>query len=189
MWTAAMVFAADPKSPDNYIVDFHTDVDGGVISVNVTRAWAPLGSDRFYALVKDSFFDKAAFFRVVPDFVVQFGIAGTPEENTKWSATIVDDPVLQSNLAGTLVYATAGPDTRTTELFINYVDNTRLDQEGFAPFGQVIEKGLEVATAIHNPTPGNTDGVNQDDYLSKGNTWIEKKYPDINFIVNATIRQ
>jgi peptidyl-prolyl cis-trans isomerase A (cyclophilin A) len=180
--------AADPRAPDSFVVDFVTDVPG-TISVNVTRSLAPLGADRVHALVQDGFFDQAAFFRVVPGFVVQFGIAGTPAENRKWdSRAIQDDPVVQSNTKGSVVFATAGPDTRTTQLFINYEDNSRLDKMGFAPFGNVLADGLSVASKIFNPTPGDSGGVDQDDYTKMGNEWIRKQYPKINSIVNATIR-
>lgn len=116
----------------------------GRILLEVTRAWAPLGVDRFYALLQDGFYNEAAFFRVVPGFVLQFGIASTPEANERWSTPIQDDPVVESNLRGTITYATAGPNTRTTQLFINYVDNPNLDPQGFAPFGRVVA-GLDVA--------------------------------------------
>jgi cyclophilin family peptidyl-prolyl cis-trans isomerase len=122
----------------------------------------------------------------VPDFVVQFGISGDPATNKKWETPIKDDKVIQSNVAGTIVYATAGPNTRTTQLFINYIDNSRLDSMGFSPFGTVIS-GMETAKKIFNPTPGNTGGVDQGEYTSKGNDWIKAKYPKINFITNATI--
>lgn len=132
----------------------------------MTRALAPLGADRFYALVKDAFFDQAAFFRVVPDFVVQFGIAGEPDENRKWDRIIMDDPVKTSNVLGTITYATAGPNTRTTQLFINTRDNKGLDDQGFAPFGR-IKSGMDVVEAIYNPTPGDSDGVDQDKYVQR----------------------
>ena len=180
----------DPKGPPSYFLDFHTDVGvgDGVISFNITRALAPLGADHLYALVQDGFYDAAAFFRVVPDFVAQFGIAGVPAENYKWDHAIKDDPVKQSNSKGSLVYATAGPDTRTTQLFVNYKDNGRLDSMGFAPLGNIV-KGMDVALAIFNPTPGNSGGVDQGQYTNKGNEWIKQQYPKINFILNATIRE
>jgi peptidyl-prolyl cis-trans isomerase A (cyclophilin A) len=118
----------------DFVVDFVTDVPG-TFTVTVTRANAPLGADHFRKLVEDKFYDAAAFFRVVPGFVVQFGIAGIPAENAKWKVPFLDDPVVASNTAATIVYATAGKNTRTTQLFVNYGDNKRLDAMGFAPFG------------------------------------------------------
>ena len=122
----------------------------------------------------------------MPNFVVQFGIAGTPAENVKWQTPIKDDPVLQSNLAGTITYATAGPNTRTTQLFINLQDNARLDSQGFAPLGSVVH-GMDVVDAIYNPTPGQSGGVSQSDYETKGDDWIRKTYPQINFITNSSL--
>ena len=141
-------------------------------------------------MVNEGFFEGdggIGLFRCVPNFVVQFGIAGTPAENRKWDRTIRDDPVAQSNTKGSLVYATAGPNTRTTQLFINYKDNAGLDEQGFAPFANMV-RGEDVAEAIFNPTPGSSDGVDQDQYMTKGNPWIEEQYPGINFIRNATVR-
>lgn len=128
--------------------------------MNVTRSWAPLGVDHFYALLNDNFYNEAAFFRVVGGFVLQFGIAGEPKENVKWAAAIPDDPVTHSNLQHTMSYATAGPNTRTTQLFINYADNTDLDKQGFAPFAQ-ITSGANYIDQVHDPTPGDSDGVDQ----------------------------
>ena len=173
-----------------YTLSFHTDVAAGaprgLVVINVTAAWAPLGAAHLRELVEDGFYDGAAFFRVVPNFVVQFGIAGTPAENEKWQAPIKDDPVLQSNLAGTITYATAGPNTRTTQLFINLQDNARLDSQGFAPLGSVVH-GMDVVGAIYNPTPGQSGGVSQSDYETKGDDWIRKTYPQINFITNSSL--
>lgn len=168
----------DAVSPEKYTISFDTNVviDGEPakpIVIEVTRAWAPLGADRLYSLMKDGFFNGAAFFRVVPDFVLQFGIAGLPKENTKWNTTIVDDPVVVSNTNWTVSYATAGPDTRTTQLFINYVDNSRLDASGFAPFGRVIS-GFETALKVVNPTPDNSDGIDQDQYTEFGTSFRNK---------------
>ena len=176
----------DSISPDKYTINFETNViiDGipaKPIVIEVTRAWAPLGADRLYSLMKDGFYNGAAFFRVVPDFVLQFGIAALPEETSKWNTTILDDPVLVSNTNWTVSYATAGPDTRTTQLFINYIDNARLDASGFAPFGRVIS-GFETALNVVNPTPDNSDGIDQDMYSTLGNAWILKAYPNVSLI-------
>src|SRR6266480_4626369 len=124
-----------------YRVRFETSK--GDVVIQVRRDWAPLGADRFYTLVRSGFYDGARFFRVLPGFVVQFGIAGDPAINAKWhNANLVDDPVTQSNRRGTITYGTAGPNTRTTQVFINLADNARLDSKGFAPFGEVTE-GME----------------------------------------------
>lgn len=185
---ATLVDSAPSPAPDNWILDLHTDVDGvGVVSINVTRDWAPLGVDHLHALVKDGFYDGAAFFRVVGGFVLQFGIAGTPEENTKWKTPIKDDPVKHTNAKWTVTYATAGPNTRTTQLFINYKANPSLDAQGFAPLGVAVA-GTQYLDRVHDPTPGDSGGVNQDDYLTKGDTWIRTTYPEINFIKKAEIR-
>eukprot|EP00039_Didymoeca_costata_P004968 m.77291 g.77291 ORF g.77291 m.77291 type:complete len:204 (-) comp12614_c0_seq1:62-673(-) len=185
---SASAMTVSAQESDTFTVEFHTDVpvSDGVITILVNRSWAPIGADHFHALLMDGFYNEAAFFRVVPNFVVQFGIAGEPAENDKWKAPIKDDPVKASNLEGTITYATAGPDTRTSQLFINYQDNSRLDSDGFAPFGTVT-KGMDVAAAIFNPTPGNSGGVDQDQYMQKGNMWIKQQYPKINFIDRAMI--
>eukprot|EP01061_Rhynchopus_euleeides_P014548 TRINITY_DN25184_c2_g1_i1.p1 TRINITY_DN25184_c2_g1~~TRINITY_DN25184_c2_g1_i1.p1 ORF type:complete len:217 (+),score=92.30 TRINITY_DN25184_c2_g1_i1:67-651(+) len=186
---AVLCCSAVSAVPATYTVVFNTDVPvgDGKIVVNVTTSYAPLGAERVYQLVQDKFFDEAAFFRVVPQFVVQFGIAGTPAENKKWDHTIKDDPVTQSNTAGTITFATAGANTRTTQLFINYIDNSRLDSMGFAPFGRVIS-GMDVAQAIFNPTPDSSGGIDQDQYMTRGNDWLRQNYPKANFITTATIQ-
>merc|ERR1712215_305568 len=179
----------DPPSPDVYQVQFDTDIEDTYIVIQVTRSLAPLGSDRFYALVSDGFFNESAFFRVVPNFVLQFGISGSPYQNDKWLHNpIKDDPVLGSNTRGTISFATAGPDTRSSQVFINYKDNAYLDELGFSPFGEVIS-GLETAEAVHNPTPGDDNGVEQDMYEHLGNEWIREEYPGINFVQGGSIYQ
>ena len=165
----------DPQAPDTFTVELGTDNEGGSITMECIREWAPLGVDRFYAALNDGFYDESAFFRVVPNFVLQFGIAGTPELNERWSTTIPDDPVLLSNLRGTVSFATAGPNTRTTQLFINYIDNPGLDGQGFAPIGRIIQ-GIEVADTVFNPTPGDQGGVNQAEYRANGIEWIRAEY-------------
>ncbi len=125
---------ATETAPEQYTVKIKTTK--GLITLDVTRAWAPQGADRFYNLVQAGFYDDVGFFRVIARFVAQFGINGNPAVNAVWrEATIPDDPVTQSNLAGTVTFATSGPNTRTTQIFINLKDNPRLDEMGFAPFG------------------------------------------------------
>ena len=172
----------DPEAPEVFVVSLETDINGGAIVIECIREWAPLGVDRFYAALNDGFYDESAFFRVVPDFVLQFGIAGTPEMNDRWQTAIPDDPVRESNLAGTVSFATAGPNTRTTQLFINYVDNPGLDAQGFAPIGRVVA-GLDIAASVFNPTPGNSGGVDQALYRANGIEWIRREYPGINSIL------
>lgn len=178
----------DPIAPDVFNVSFGTSnmVNGEKIKIQVTRAWSPLGVDRFYALVSDRYYTCAGFFRVVPDFVVQFGIAADPAETAKWDTPIPDDPVVKSNLKWTVSFATAGPDTRTTQIFINYVDNVSLDDQGFSPFGEVWS-GFDTALGIVNPTPGDSNGVNQEIYTLKGNDWLLNKYPDTTLISSTEL--
>ena len=136
--------ALTEKAPDKFEAKF--DTTKGSFTVEVTRAWAPNGADRFYNLVKNGYFDNCRFFRVVSGFMVQFGINGDPKLNTVWNqARIPDDKVQQSNKRGYVTFATAGPNTRTTQVFINFVDrNSFLDSQGFAPFGKVNEEGMKV---------------------------------------------
>lgn len=177
--------APEFRAPDSFCVVFSTSVPGTFV-VNVTRALAPLGADHFYELVASGFYDQAAVFRVVPNFVVQFGINGTPAQNRKEQTPIPDDPVAASNVAGSIVYATAGANTRTTQLFINYVDNSFLDSQGFAPFGYVT-RGFDTVQKFFNPTPGSSDGVDQGQYEANGNAWIKAQYPSISFITKVAI--
>mmetsp|Transcript_12441 Transcript_12441/g.17895 ORF Transcript_12441/g.17895 Transcript_12441/m.17895 type:complete len:242 (-) Transcript_12441:84-809(-) len=181
----------DPPSPDVFSVKFDVQIDGEAaepIILKVIREWAPLGADRFYALMKDSYYNNAAFFRVVPNFVLQCGIAASPKESSKWDTPILDDPVVKSNTNWTVSYATAGPDTRTTQIFINYVNNSRLDSSGFAPFAMVTS-GFKTALNVVNPTPGDRNGVNQGMYYKKGNKWILKKYPNISTITCSSLKK
>ena len=129
------------------------DTSKGAFVVQVTRAWAPQGADRFYNLVKSGFYDNVRFFRVISGFMVQFGISGDPAVMAGWrNAPINDDKVVQSNKRGFITFAMAGPNTRTSQVFINFADNARLDGSGFAPFGQVVS-GMEVVDKL-NPEYG-----------------------------------
>eukprot|EP00976_Prorocentrum_cordatum_P070627 1179995-Prorocentrum_minimum.AAC.4 len=127
-------------SPGNY----------GKVVIEVHPEWAPIGAARFKKLVEDEFFTAARFFRVVPGFVVQWGISGSPEVAAKWEKmTLSDDPVIQGNTKGTIAFAKSGPNTRTTQMFINFDDNRNLDSQGFPAFGIVVE-GMEVVEAIYS---------------------------------------
>jgi len=170
------------KAPDVYAVKFTTTK--GDFVVTVTRAWAPLGADRFYNLVKHQFFTDAAFFRVVPGFIVQFGISANPQVARAWqNATIKDDKVTQSNKAGTVTFATAGPNTRTTQLFINFGNNTFLDSQGFSPFGQVTE-GMDVVQKIYS---GYGESPDQGLIQSQGKAYLDKSFPKLDTIKSAVI--
>jgi peptidyl-prolyl cis-trans isomerase A (cyclophilin A) len=170
------------KAPADFKVKFTTTA--GEFIVEVHREWAPLGADRFYNLVRHSFFTNASFFRVVPNFVVQFGLNANPAVNKAWAnANIEDDPVTQTNKRGSLVFATAGRNTRTTQLFINFKDNSRLDGMGFAPFGAVID-GMDVVDKIY---PDYGEQPNQDLITSQGDVYISKNFPKIDKIKFARV--
>ena len=170
------------KAPDSYKAKF-TTTKGDVI-IQVTRAWAPLGADRFYNLVKYGFYKDAAFFRVLPRFVAQFGIPARPEVAAAWDhAYIVDDRVTQSNKRGTLTFATAGPNTRTTQIFINFSDNAALDTQGFAAFGQVID-GMDNVDKFF---AGYGESPDQGRITAFGKAYLDKSFPNLDRIVSATI--
>jgi peptidyl-prolyl cis-trans isomerase A (cyclophilin A) len=170
------------KAPAVFKAKFTTTAGDFVVQVH--RDWAPLGADRFYNLVRNGYFTNAAFFRVVPGFVVQFGLSANPAVNKVWDAAkIQDDPVVQSNKRGSLVFATAGPNTRTTQLFINYADNARLDVMGFAPFGTVVE-GMAVVDKIF---PGYGESPRQDLITSQGDAYLKANFPNITRITLARI--
>lgn len=169
-------------APAVFKARFTTTVGDFVVEVH--REWAPLGADRFYNLVKYGYFTNASFFRVVPGFVVQFGLSADPAVNKVWhESRIQDDPVQQSNKRGMLVFATAGPNTRTTQLFINYVDNARLDGMGFAPFGTVVE-GMDIVDKIF---PGYGERPRQDLITDQGDAYIKTNFPEMDKIKLAKI--
>ncbi len=177
------------KAPDTYEVKFVTTK--GAFVVTVTRAWAPNGADRFYNLVRHHYYDNASFFRAIQGFMVQFGLSAYPEVNRVWEdANIADDPVKQSNVAGYITYAqTSAPNSRSTQVFINLADNSRLDSERFAPFGQVTE-GMDVVNQLYTgygegAPDGN--GPTQDAVASKGRAYLDKNYPKLDSIKTATL--
>jgi peptidyl-prolyl cis-trans isomerase A (cyclophilin A) len=182
--------ALNEQAPATYKVRF--DTSKGSFVVEVHRDWAPHGADRFYNLVKNGFYDDARFFRVISGFMVQFGINGNPQVSAKWrQAKIPDDPVRASNHAGYITFATAGPNTRTTQVFINYADNRALDGQGFAPFGQVTS-GMSVVKALYSgygegAPQGN--GPEQGRIQGEGNKYLISAFPKLDYIKKATVEQ
>jgi peptidyl-prolyl cis-trans isomerase A (cyclophilin A) len=170
------------QAPETFQAKFITTK--GEFTVAVTRAWAPRGADRFYNLVRAGFFTDAAFFRVLTGFMAQFGLSARPEVSKVWeSARIPDDPVTQSNTRGRITFATAGPNTRTTQLFINFGDNARLDGSGFAPFGEVTE-GMEVVDKIYS---GYGERPSQGSIQAQGKAYLDASFPMLDRITSATI--
>ncbi len=176
------------KAPATYKVKF--DTSKGTFVVEVHRDWAPNGADRFYNLVKNGYYNDTRFFRVISDFMVQFGINGDPKLNRVWrDANIKDDPVKASNKRGMITFATAGPDTRTTQVFINFGNNAGLDDQGFAPFGQVIS-GMEVVDSLYagyGEGAPRGDGPDQGLIQSQGNAYLNKDFPKLDYIKTATV--
>jgi peptidyl-prolyl cis-trans isomerase A (cyclophilin A) len=171
------------QAPTTFKAEFTTSA--GDFVVEVTRDFSPHGADRFYNLVKEGFFDGQRFFRVVPGFVVQFGIHGDPQISAVWrDANIPDDPVQTTNARGTLTFATAGPNTRTTQLFINYRDNNRLDGMGFSPFGKIVE-GMDVVEKINSEYG---EKPSQGKIQAEGNAYLEDKFPKLDYIERARIK-
>jgi len=174
----------DPESPEHYSVQFSTSA--GPFTIDVTRSWAPNGADRFYALVQEKFYDDTAFFRVIPGFVVQWGINGDPYTNDVWRMRpIQDDPVVESNTRGTISFASAGPDTRTTQVFINYKDNVSLNRQGFQVFGKVTSGMVSTVDKIESKY--SKQNVNQGRAMTHGNQYFEENFPDFDYIYTARV--
>jgi peptidyl-prolyl cis-trans isomerase A (cyclophilin A) len=165
--------------PGVYKVRF--DTSKGPFVVEVHPKWAPLGAARFGELVDAKFFDGARFFRVVPNFVVQFGLAAEPALTKKWDKSFKDDPVSQTNGMGTLAFATMGPETRTSQIFINLRSNQSLDSQGFAPFAKVVE-GMGVVEALYS---GYGELPNQQLITKQGNAYLNAKFPKLDYIKSA----
>lgn len=172
-----------PRAPDVFRVRFETSK--GPFVVEARRSWSPHGVDRFHQLVTAGYYDNNRFFRVVPGFIVQFGMHGDPEVNRSWDALrIPDDPVVQQNRRGTVTFAKPmAPNARTTHLFINYADNFNLDEMGFSPIGSVVE-GMSVVDSIF---PGYQEGPQQDAIAAEGNAYLDRQFPNLDFIRSARI--
>ena len=184
---------ADPvklreKSPESFKVKFETTK--GNFTVEVTRSLSPNGADRFYNLVRSGYFKDVAFFRVIPGFMCQFGIHGDPKVSEAWrKAQILDDPVKGSNTRGAITFATGGPNRRTTQLFISFGNNSRLDSTGFSPFGKVTE-GMDVVDKINGEygegAPGGR-GPEQGRIQREGNAYLKKDFPNLDYIKSTTV--
>jgi peptidyl-prolyl cis-trans isomerase A (cyclophilin A) len=178
------------RAPATYKVKFETTK--GDVTVEVHRHWAPKGADRFYNLVKSGFYDNVRFFRVLSGFMAQFGINGDPALMAKWRNTpITDDPVKQHNTRGTVTFATAGPNTRTTQMFINYGDNGQLDGMGFAPIGKVTS-GMNVVDKLYSGYGEGAPrgaGPDQQRMQTEGNAYLTKSFPKLDYIKKAAIEK
>ena len=180
---------ATEKAPDSFKVKFETTA--GDFTIEVTRAWSPLGADRFYNLVKIGYFEDIAVFRAIDNFMAQFGIHGDPKVSAVWRrARIQDDPSGKaSNVAGTITFATSGPNSRTTQLFLNFVNNQALDRQGFTPFGKVV-KGTDNVKKIYKGygegAPGGK-GPSQQLIQTQGNVYLKKHFPKLDYIKSVTL--
>jgi len=182
--------AMSAKAPESYKVKF--DTSKGAFVVEVHRDWAPMGADRFYNLVRNGFYNNVRFFRVLNGFMAQFGMSGTPAVQKVWGSPaqqLKDDPVKQSNKRGYITFANAGPNSRSTQVFINLVDNAFLDPEAmhFAPFGQVVE-GMEVVDMLYTGY-GRQNVPDQQRITNEGNAYLTKEYPKLDYVKTATIVQ
>lgn len=191
LFVVAGTVSAEPV-PRRFALSFHTTQ--GTMRFECPEGWSPLGAERLRELVRSGFFTDVAFFRVVEGFVAQFGISGDPAISAKWAeAVIEDDPVVASNLAGTLSYATAGPGTRTTQLFINLVDNPRLDKHGFSPVCMTADaESLEVARKLYSgygDGPPFGTGPDQDLITKEGNAYLEANFPKLDYLLSAEMSE
>lgn len=183
--TSAPATPAADAAPATFRVRLETSK--GPVVIQAHRDWSPNGVDRFYQLVESGYYDDVRFFRVVPGFVVQFGMHGDPARNAQWAGNgLTDEPVKQPNRRGTVTYAKSGmPNSRTTQLFINLQDNTALDADGFAPFGEVVE-GMSVIDRLYSgyaDEPTNRQG----EIAAGGNAFLNRAYPKLDFIKMARL--
>jgi cyclophilin family peptidyl-prolyl cis-trans isomerase len=177
------------RAPETFKARFETSK--GAFTIECHRGWAPRGVDRFYNLIRAGFFDNSRFFRLRAGFIAQFGIPGDPSVAAVWrNEAIKDDPVKESNTRGTIAYAMTGPDTRTTQLYINLSDNSRLDADGFAPLGKVID-GMEVVDKLYagygEEAGGGMRGGKQGKMFEGGNEYLDREFPKLDRIVRARL--
>ncbi|HUW62842.1 MAG TPA: peptidylprolyl isomerase [Candidatus Bathyarchaeia archaeon] len=178
--------APSDTKPDANVFKVKFETSGGDFVVEVHRDWAPIGAQRFEELVKANYYDGNRFFRVLPGFVVQFGLNGDPKVAAEWEKKrIKDDPVKETNAPGTITYATGGPNTRTAQLFINLENNARLDPLGFSPFGKVVE-GFDVVKKINSEY---REMPNQGRITAEGNSYLERTFPRLDYVKTARIAE
>ena len=174
-------------APKKYTVKLETTK--GEVLIDVNRGWAPRGADRFYSLVKAGYYDNVAFYRVISGFMAQVGLHGDPAVNAAWrEQRIPDDPVTQSNTRGMLSFAMAGPDSRTTQIFFNFGDNSKLDAMGFAPFGKVRDmKAIDALYSEYGEGAPGGFGPAQGRIRAEGNTYLKAEFPKLDYITRASI--
>jgi len=181
---------ANEQAPEEFKVLMETSAGNVVIAVH--RAWAPVGADRFYNLVKVGYYNDTRIYRVVSDFMAQWGFNGEPRVNAVWrNAPVADDPVNHSNTRGTVTFATSGPNARTTQMFINYGENAFLDESGFSPLGEVVE-GMDVAAKFHagyGDGPPKGQGPDQQQIFSAGNAYLDAGFPELTKIVKVSLQE
>ena len=180
---------ANSKAPERFKVKLKTTK--GDIQIEVIREWSPNGVDRFYNLVKHGFYSDVAFFRVIAGFMAQTGLHGDARMNRTWrNARIQDDPVKSSNVRGSVSFAMAGPNTRTTQFFINFGDNTRLDGMGFSPFGMLDADSMKVLDALYSGYGEGQPrgrGPSQGLIQNEGNAYLKQEFPKLDYIIEATV--
>jgi cyclophilin family peptidyl-prolyl cis-trans isomerase len=177
------------QAPAKYFA--HVETTKGAFVLEIDRDWAPRGADRFYELIQAGYYDDSRFTRVVPNFIVQFGIAGDSATNARWAdATIADDSVRHSNVEGTIAFAMRGPNDRTTQLFISLVDNSRLDAQGFAPIGRVVS-GMDVVRSLYSgygeTSGGGVRAGKQGPLRNGGNAYVDREYPKLDKLLRITL--
>jgi cyclophilin family peptidyl-prolyl cis-trans isomerase len=180
-----------PQSPPHWVASVETTK--GKFVLEVDREWAPIGADHLLQLIRAGFYDDSRFTRVVPNFIMQFGVAGDSAKNARWStATIPDDSVRHSNVEGTFAFAMRGPNDRTTQLFISVVDNSRLDTQGFAPLGRVIE-GMDVVKSIYSgygeTSGGGVRAGKQAPLMNGGNAYVDREFPKLDHLIRITVSE
>lgn len=179
-------------APDTFFATFETS--RGDFVIEVVRRWAPVGADRFYNLIRHGYYDDARFHRVIPGFITQWGVAGDPEVSAVWyDRGMADDTVVASNVRGTVAFAFTDPGTRSTQVYISMTDNTRLDAQGFAPFGRVIQGGMErVVDSIYSgygeDSGGGVRRGDQSRLVTEGNAYLDVAYPELDRLLRATVR-
>ena len=174
---------AEPAKPEAGVTKVRFSTTKGDIMIAVHKDWAPLGAAHFLEAVKAKYYDNAGFFRIVPNFVTQFGLAADPALTKKWDKPFKDDPVIRTNRRGSLSFATAGPNTRTTQIFINLRSNQALDSQGFAPFAEVVE-GMSVVEGLF---AGYGELPDQELLTRRGNAYLKEKFPKLDYIKTARV--